>query len=92
MARFKVILQSQPEKYYRKVDQRIAQALEKCFMQLETDPFFNPGKVKKLQGKGGLYRYAVGGLRVIYAIDSANHKVGVITILPRGDIYKRISE
>lgn len=90
MARFQVILQSQPEKYYRKVDPRTAQALEKCFMQLETNPFFESGKIKRLQGKEGLYRYAVGGLRVVYEIDSANNKVGVLAILPRGDVYKRI--
>lgn len=90
MARFEVILESQPEKYYQKVDSRTAGALKKCFEHLEENPFFWPGKIKRLQGKEGLYRYAAGNLRIVYEIDAKNQKVGVLAIFPRGDVYKKI--
>ena len=89
MARFEVILQSQPEKYYRKVDQT-AKSLETCFKHLEQNPFFQIGKTKKLKGYDDLYRYEVKDLRVVYTIDSTAKKVGIVAILPRGDVYKRI--
>ena len=90
MAKFEVILQSQPEKYYRKADNKTSKALEKCFRQLEDDPFYRPGRIKRLKGRKGLFRYTTDGLRIIYEIDVENRKVGVLAILPRGDIYKKI--
>ena len=91
MARFEVILQSQPEKYYRKVDARLAKSLEACFKDLEENPFYIPGgKIRRLEGKSGLFRYVVGHLRVIYEIDIESSRVGVLAILPRGDVYKRL--
>lgn len=90
MGKFAVILQSQPEKYYRKADDKTTKALEKCFRQLEENPFYQSGKIKRLKGKEGLFRYTTGGLRVVYEIDIVNKKVGVLAILPRGDIYKKI--
>lgn len=90
MVKFKVILQSQPEKYYRKADNKTAKSLEKCFRQLENNPFYQPGKIKRLKGREGLFRYTTDGLRVVYEIDIENRKVGVLAILPRGDIYKKI--
>lgn len=90
MAKFKVILQNQPEKYYQKADTKTAKVLGKCFRQLEENPFYQPGKIKRLKGREGLFRYTTDGLRVVYEIDVENKKVGVLAILPRGDIYKRI--
>ena len=90
MDRFKVILQSQPAKYYRKTDKNTSRILEKCFYQLENNPFYQPNKIKKLKGHEGLFRYATDGLRIVYEIDTGNRKVGVLAILPRGDVYKKI--
>ncbi len=90
MDKFKVILQSQPEKYYRKADNKTAKILEKCFRHLEDNPFYYPGKIKRLTGQKGMFRYTTDGLRIIYEIDVNNKKVGVLVILPRGDVYKKI--
>ena len=90
MANFQVILQSQPQKYYRKTDSKTAGLLQKCFRQLENNPFYFPGKIKRLKGREGLFRYAIDGIRVVYEIDLRTKRVGVLAILPRGDIYKRI--
>ena len=90
MAKYKVILQSQPEKYFEKTDTHTAEALEVCFKNLEENPFYLAGKIRPLKGHKGLYRYVVRGLRVIYEIDQIQTKVGVLTIFPRGDVYKKI--
>ena len=90
MVEFEVILQSQPEKYYRKADNKTAKTLEKGFRQLEENPFYGPGRIKRLKGREGLFRYTTDGLRIIYEIDVEKRKIGVLSILPRGDIYKKI--
>lgn len=90
MVKFKVILQSQPKKYYQKVDNKIAKTLEKCFRQLEDNPFYQPGRIKRLKGREGLFRYTTNGLRIVYEIDAENGKVGILAILSRGDVYKKI--
>ena len=90
MDRFTVRLQSQPERYYRKTDRKTADALKICFEHLEENPFFLPGRIEKLQGYKDLYRYRLGGLRVVYEVSQATRTVGVVAILPRGDVYKRI--
>ncbi|MBI1953385.1 MAG: type II toxin-antitoxin system RelE/ParE family toxin [Candidatus Omnitrophica bacterium] len=89
MGKFTVLLQSQPEKHYKKANRKIAEALEICFKELEENPFFLPGRIKKLRGYKGLYRYRLGGWRVVYEVSLEKHTVGVIAILPRGDVYKR---
>lgn len=89
-SKFKVILQSQPEKYYRASDNKTAKILEKCFRWLENNPFYQPGKIKRLKKRKGLFRYTTDGLRIIYEINVENKKVGVLVILPRGDVYKKI--
>ena len=90
MEKFRVILQSQPEKYYHKVDVKTAKALEECFINLEKNPFYFPGRIKKLKGRESLFRYATHHLRVVYEIEQRSKTVGVVAILPRGDVYKKI--
>ncbi len=90
MARYKVILQSQPEKYYQKTPPKIAKAIEKCFLLLENDPARHLGKIKKLTGYDNLYRYQVGYLRIVYEIHEDKKEVSVTAIFPRGDSYKKL--
>jgi len=45
------------------------------------------GNVKKLQGRKG-YRLTIGGYRVLFDyVDSST--IDVVTIAPRGDVYKK---
>ena len=45
--------------------------------------------IKKLKGEfEGKYRYNVGGLRIIYFVDTKERIVFVEAIGSRGDIYK----
>jgi mRNA interferase RelE/StbE len=90
VARYRVLLQSQPEKYYQKTPPKIAEAIEKCFLLLENDPTQRLGKIKKLKGYDNLYRYQVGYLRVVYEVHEDKKEVSVTAILPRGDSYKKL--
>ncbi len=85
---YEVILQNQPEKYYKKVNQKTAKRLAECFGDLEKEPFCK--NTKSLSGiHKGRRRYRVGGIRVVYEVDSENRTVNIIAILPRGDVYKK---
>ena len=85
---YKVLLQSQPEKYYRKANPKIAQKLAVCFENLENDPFGI--NTKALSGiHKGRRRCRIGSLRVVYEVDQDSQIVHVIAILPRGDVYKK---
>lgn len=88
--KYEIVLQSQAEKYYLKVDQKIARKLDKCFENLEINPTYYPGKVKRLEGQKKLWRYRVNDLRVIYEIIQEKKLIVVLAILPRGDAYKKI--
>jgi len=88
--KFQVIIQKQPAKYYQKVPSNVAKLLEKAFRQLEENPFYLPGKIKRLKGMEGKWRYNTDGIRIVYEINVADKKVGVLAILPRGDVYKKL--
>ena len=90
MAKYTVLLQSQPEKYYQKIPPKIAEALDECFAYLEDSPKQHTGKIKKLKGYEQLYRYRIGNLRVVYEIHEDKKQVSVVAILPTGDVYKNI--
>ena len=90
MAKYKVLLQSQPEKYYQKTPPKIAKALEECFARLEDDPRQRLGKIKKLKGYDNLYRYQIGHLRVVYEVHLDKNEVSITAIFPRGDSYKKL--
>ncbi len=89
MPDYAVRLESQPEKYYRRVPAQIAKALKACFAQLEVNPHHGMNRIKRLHGHDNLYRYRVGELRVVYEINEAAKIVAIVAILPRGDIYKK---
>ncbi|MDI6760121.1 MAG: type II toxin-antitoxin system RelE/ParE family toxin [Candidatus Brocadiaceae bacterium] len=83
---YRVILQRQAERYYRRADKTTARRLDKCFSELEKDPYSN---TRALKGEfKGLHRLRIGNLRVIVGINSDTRIVNVLAILPRGDIYK----
>ncbi len=84
---YKVILQRQPESYYRRAGRDAVARLEKCFESLEQDPFGKGNKVLKGELKG-FHRARVGNLRVVYSVDEAKMVVHILAILPRGDVYK----
>ncbi len=90
MARYIVLLQSQPERYYQNTPPKIVAALQECFLKLEDNPRQRLSKIKKLKGYDNLYRYRVGYLRIVYEVHEEKKEVSVTAILPRGDSYKNL--
>ena len=55
---YKVALSREAVKYYNKVSTNTAVRLDKCFANLESDPF-GGANTKALHGIGGKYRYRI---------------------------------
>ena len=83
---YKVILQRQPESYYRRAGRDAVARLEKCFESLEQDPFDKRNKILKGELEGSR-RVRVGNLRVVYSVNEKEKVVSILAILPRGDVY-----
>ena len=64
---------------------RIVTAVER----LAADPEDASLDVKPLQGRPGEFRLRVGDYRIIYEPEHAILLISVITISPRGDVYKK---
>lgn len=88
MDSFRVILQSKAKKFYNDCPASLIPQLNECFKQLESNPF--RGKDIKFFKSHNIYRYRMGGYRVIYDIDKKTKVVGVLLIDKRGDVYKKI--
>lgn len=89
MDKFEIILLSQALRFYKKCPTELGVKLNECFEILETNPFYGPN-IKLLKSKDKLYRYRVGGHRVIYEINKAGKKVGILLIAPRPSAYRNI--
>jgi mRNA interferase RelE/StbE len=88
--KFKVLLMPQALKFYKTCPEELATKLNKCFEDLENNPFWGPN-IKLLKGQMKRYRYRVGIYRVIYSIDKDNRKVIVPLIAPRSSAYRNIN-
>ena len=85
---FKLVFTKNAAKYYGKIDDKGKRLLNQCFDHLRENPLAG-ASAKRLHGElEGLYRYRVGGLRVIYKVEVEKIVVLVVAIGSRGDIYK----
>ena len=85
---FEVILSPEAAEFYATADRPLAKKLAKCLAQLEQEPRRHNNS-KRLSGQlAGLFRYRVGDWRVLYRIDDDNHRVSVLSIAHRSEIYE----
>ena len=89
MAKFKVELSSKAKKFYSSCSEDFVNRLDDCFEELEKDPYYGPN-IKRLKSRPQelLYRYRMGGFRVIYEIFKKEIVVLIVKIGSRGDVYK----
>jgi mRNA interferase RelE/StbE len=87
VADFEVLLMPAALKFYKACPEELAKRLNKCFADLESNPFWGPN-IKVLKGEKRRYRYRIGDYRAIYAIDNENRKVFVTLIAPRSSAYR----
>jgi len=73
------------EKLPKKTSRRILKELEE--LSEKTNPIFHKD-VKPLTGKlKGFYRLRSGDLRIIFELDWAEKRIGILAIVPRGNAY-----
>ncbi len=90
MGNFEVLLMPAALKFYKTCPDELVGRLNKCFEDLENNPFWGPN-IKVLKGENKRYRYRVGAYRVIYCIDKEKKKVIVTLIAPRPSAYRNIN-
>ena len=89
MDSFEVLLMPAALKFYKACPEELAKKLNKCFEDLENNPFWGPD-IKVLKGQVKRYRYRVANYRVIYGIDKDKKKVIITLIAPRASAYRNI--
>ena len=90
MGNFEVLLMPAALKFYKTCSEELARRLNKCFEDLESNPFWG-SNIKILKGEKRRYRYRVGDYRVIYSVDKEKKKVIVTLIAPRPSAYRNIN-
>ncbi|MDM8549776.1 type II toxin-antitoxin system RelE/ParE family toxin [Desulfobacterales bacterium HSG2] len=77
-------------KYLRRLSRKQQEAIAQAFDHLCISPFRhpNPTVIKSLKGNyKGLWRYRIGNIRIIYAVDEKERTIQVTSIDTRGDVY-----
>jgi len=77
-------------KFYKTCPEELAKRLNRCFEDLENNPFWGPN-IKVLRGEKKRYRYRIGDYRVIYSIDKDGKKVIISLIASRPSAYRGIN-
>ena len=90
MGNFEVLLLPAALKFYKTSPEELVKRLNKCFEDLESNPFWG-SNIKVLKGEKRRYRYRVGDYRVIYGVDKEKNKVFVTLIASRPSAYRNIN-
>jgi mRNA interferase RelE/StbE len=85
---YRVILHRDADKDYRGFDTKLKARTDRAINDIRLSPCHGPN-IKKLKGKlSNLYRYRIGGFRILYEIVEDIKTVRVKTIEARGKVYK----
>jgi mRNA interferase RelE/StbE len=85
---YEIRLTRDAQKFYQAADDPLARKLNRCFDQLQRDPYQHPNS-RRLKGLlAGYWRYRVGDWRVVYRVDEDKQAVTVILIAHRSEVYR----
>ena len=87
MIPYKVLLAKTAFKSYLKITGKLKTGIDKCFKDLSDSPEHG-SSIRKLKGLKDCYRCQIGGLRVLYEVNTDSNEVRIFAIRPRGDVYK----
>jgi mRNA interferase RelE/StbE len=72
-----------------KLHSSVLDRVEPAILSLEATP--RPDGVKKLQRFKDLYRIRVGPYRIVYHLDDNAHRITILRIARRSDVYRNLS-
>lgn len=85
--RFKVVLHKDAVKDYNRADNKLKARIGKAIYAISENPFHDM-HIKRLEGQlSGMYRYRIGGMRIIYEIHDDMKMVRIKAIESRGGVY-----
>jgi len=85
---YEINLSSDSRKYLSKLDKPTRNRIMDHLNILSENPRNSEMDIKKLHGRLGLYRLRIGSYRVLYTIENKMLIIFIVTIGPRGDVYK----
>ncbi len=86
---WQIVLHKRVVKYYKRLPSTLQKAVKLAFHSIETSPTESEN-ISLMSGDwAGWSRMRVGQLRIIFWIDTPNHKVFIDHLGPRGDVYKK---
>ncbi|MBM3189704.1 MAG: type II toxin-antitoxin system RelE/ParE family toxin [Chloroflexi bacterium] len=73
---------------YEAADKALARQLNRCFDQLQEQPYMHPN-IRRLRGPlAGQWRYRIGDWRVIYRVQEEERIVTILLIAHRSSAYR----
>ena len=86
---FKIKLARDPEKFYRKQNNKVRRQISKSLRKLAENP--RSTQAQKLAGMQSLYRVRCGDYRIVYRIEDGQLIVLVVRIAHRKDVYSNLT-
>lgn len=87
---YKIHWAKQAANYLERLDKTTKTRIISHVESLASDQTDQSLDIKPLTGRPGLFRLRVGKYRVIFSIEEEIRIILVSTIMPRGEVYKRI--
>jgi mRNA interferase RelE/StbE len=85
---YEIQLTRDASKFYQAADASLVRRLNRCFDQLQQDPYEHPN-IKRLKGPlAGYWRYRLGDWRVLYRVDEDDHTITIILVAHRSKVYR----
>ena len=84
---YEIWLTRDAQKFYQDADDPLVRRLNRCFDQLQHNPYEHLN-IKRLKGRlAGYWRYRLGNWRVVYRVDEEEHVITVVLIAHRSKAY-----
>ena len=84
---WEIIIHRKAEKTLKRLRGEMLERTRQAISSLAENP--RPSDSKDMKGYKNLYRIRVGGWRIIYKIENEKLIILILTIAPRGEVYKK---
>jgi mRNA interferase RelE/StbE len=85
---YELVFSRSAARFYEKADSRLARRLNRCFEQLQQNPYEHPNIKRLSRPLSAYYRYRLGDWRVVYQVDDAGKTIIIAIIAHRSQAYR----